>query len=86
MITGEKRFITNAPLADLFVVFARTRPADENGTGSITLGGDRVEGDQVSRDNVAQVAAAVLDHPAAVHEVIEFNDGDTPILDAFPRS
>jgi len=33
VITGEKRFITNAPLADLFVVFARTRPADENGTG-----------------------------------------------------
>ncbi|MFZ2529852.1 MAG: acyl-CoA dehydrogenase family protein [Rhodococcus sp. (in: high G+C Gram-positive bacteria)] len=33
VINGEKRFITNAPLADLFVVFARTRPADENGTG-----------------------------------------------------
>ncbi|MBD0323391.1 MAG: acyl-CoA dehydrogenase family protein [Aldersonia sp.] len=33
VITGEKRFITNAPLADLFVVFARTRPADESGTG-----------------------------------------------------
>ncbi|MGW0045139.1 acyl-CoA dehydrogenase family protein [Rhodococcus sp. NPDC003348] len=33
IINGEKRFITNAPLADLFVVFARTRPADENGTG-----------------------------------------------------
>ncbi|MEE2060164.1 acyl-CoA dehydrogenase family protein [Rhodococcus artemisiae] len=33
IITGEKRFITNAPLANLFVVFARTRPADENGTG-----------------------------------------------------
>ncbi|UGQ58498.1 acyl-CoA dehydrogenase family protein [Rhodococcus pyridinivorans] len=33
VITGEKRFITNAPLANLFVVFARTRPADGNGTG-----------------------------------------------------
>ncbi|MEO9330466.1 acyl-CoA dehydrogenase family protein [Gordonia aurantiaca] len=33
VITGEKRFITNAPVADLFVMFARTRPADENGTG-----------------------------------------------------
>ncbi len=33
VITGEKRFITNAPLADLFVVFARTQPADGNGTG-----------------------------------------------------
>ncbi|MGH8965847.1 MAG: acyl-CoA dehydrogenase family protein, partial [Actinomycetes bacterium] len=33
VINGQKRFITNAPLADLFVVFARTRPADETGTG-----------------------------------------------------
>jgi acyl-CoA dehydrogenase len=33
VISGEKRFITNAPVADLFVVFARTRPADDNGPG-----------------------------------------------------
>ena len=33
IIDGQKRFITNAPIADLFIVFARTRPADENSTG-----------------------------------------------------
>jgi acyl-CoA dehydrogenase len=33
VIDGQKRFITNAPAAGLFVVFARTRPADESGTG-----------------------------------------------------
>ncbi len=33
VINGQKRFITNAPIADLFVVFARTRPADAAGTG-----------------------------------------------------
>jgi acyl-CoA dehydrogenase len=33
IINGDKRFITNAPIADLFVVFARTRPADDNGSG-----------------------------------------------------
>ena len=33
VINGDKRFITNAPLADLFVVFARTRPADDDGAG-----------------------------------------------------
>ncbi|MEV6140064.1 acyl-CoA dehydrogenase family protein [Nocardia sp. NPDC051990] len=33
LLTGQKRFITNAPLANLFVVFARTRPADASGTG-----------------------------------------------------
>lgn len=31
VITGEKRFITNASIANLFVVFARTRPADGPG-------------------------------------------------------
>ncbi|RAV14687.1 acyl-CoA dehydrogenase [Mycolicibacterium sp. GF69] len=33
VISGQKRFITNAPTADLFVVFARTRPADADGAG-----------------------------------------------------
>jgi acyl-CoA dehydrogenase len=33
LITGQKRWITNAPSANLFVVFARTRPADANGAG-----------------------------------------------------
>src|SRR5246500_1731011 len=33
VISGDKRFITNAPVANLFVVFARTRPADDHGPG-----------------------------------------------------
>jgi acyl-CoA dehydrogenase len=33
VISGDKRFITNAPSADLFVVFARTRPSDADGAG-----------------------------------------------------
>ncbi|MDG3009896.1 acyl-CoA dehydrogenase [Rhodococcus sp. D2-41] len=33
VIDGGKRFITNAPLANLFVVFARTRPASGRDTG-----------------------------------------------------
>ncbi|MCH9708578.1 MAG: acyl-CoA/acyl-ACP dehydrogenase, partial [Actinomycetia bacterium] len=33
VINGQKRFITNAPTADVFVTFARTRPADDNGAG-----------------------------------------------------
>lgn len=33
LINGGKRWITNAPVADLFVVFARTRPADADGAG-----------------------------------------------------
>lgn len=33
VISGNKQFITNAPVADLFVTFARTRPADDQGAG-----------------------------------------------------
>jgi acyl-CoA dehydrogenase len=33
VINGGKQYITNAPVADLFVVFARTRPADDEGAG-----------------------------------------------------
>jgi acyl-CoA dehydrogenase len=33
VITGGKRYITNAPIADLFVVFARTDPAEKGGRG-----------------------------------------------------
>lgn len=33
IINGQKRFITNAPNADLFVTFARSRPADDAGAG-----------------------------------------------------
>lgn len=33
IINGQKRFITNAPTANLFIVFARTRPADDDGAG-----------------------------------------------------
>ena len=37
VISGQKRFITNAPVAGLFVVFARTRPADDSGPGIAVL-------------------------------------------------
>jgi acyl-CoA dehydrogenase len=33
VITGRKQYITNAPTANLFIVFARTRPADDDGPG-----------------------------------------------------
>lgn len=33
VLSGSKQYITNAPTADLFVTFARTRPADADGPG-----------------------------------------------------
>lgn len=33
IINGQKQYITNAPTADVFVTFARSRPADASGAG-----------------------------------------------------
>ncbi|MEO9329879.1 SDR family oxidoreductase [Gordonia aurantiaca] len=65
-----------------WTILGPSRLTDEPGSGKIAVGGARTAGDEVSRDNVAAVAAEVLNHPNAVHKVIEFNDGDTPIPDA----
>jgi len=37
VLNGGKRYITNAPIADLFVVFARTDPAERGGRGISTF-------------------------------------------------
>jgi acyl-CoA dehydrogenase len=37
VINGGKRYITNAPLADLFVVFARSNPEERGGRGISTF-------------------------------------------------
>ncbi len=58
---------------------------DDAGTGKIEMG-DGVEGGQVSRDDVAQVAAAVLDNPETKGKFLEFNNGDTPIAEALKAS
>lgn len=51
------------------------------GTGLIEAG-PGVTGSQVSREDVARVAAAVLDRPGTVGLVIAFNAGSTPIDEA----
>lgn len=56
---------------------------EDPGTGLIEIGGER---SHVSRDDVAQVAAEVLDRPETIGKFIDFNNGSTPIdqaLDAF---
>lgn len=54
--------------------------SDDPETGSIQV--DPSESGSVSRDNVAQVIAAVLATPSTVRRTIEFIDGPTPIRDA----
>ncbi len=56
---------------------------DDPGTGRIdvTHKGDWTKG-HTSRDNVAQVAAAVIVDPSTIGTFIEFTDGSTPIAEA----
>ena len=54
---------------------------DDAGTGRIEVGDD-VNGGSVSRDDVAAVAAHVLDRPELAGSTIQFNNGDTPIAQA----
>lgn len=56
----------------------------EPATGRITLGPDAAGG-QVSRENVALVAAACLAGDETVGSTVEFNDGETPIAEALTR-
>ncbi len=67
-----------------FTLLRPSRLTDEKGTGKIDAGAS--EPGETSRDNVAAaIAAAVASGPgdAALHRVVEFNDGDTPVVDVF---
>lgn len=52
---------------------------DEPGTGLIDVGGQR---GSVSRDDVALLAAEVLQRPETIGKTINFNNGSTPIADS----
>ncbi|MFT4126521.1 MAG: SDR family oxidoreductase [Gordonia sp. (in: high G+C Gram-positive bacteria)] len=66
-----------------WTILGPSRLTTEPGTGRIEVGTDGATAKgQVSRDNVAQVIAAVLGDESTVRRVIEFNDGDTPIAQA----
>lgn len=60
---------------------------DDPGTGLVEVraegsGGPEARPSQVSRDDVAAVAAYVIDHGSTVHRTFAFNAGATPIADA----
>ncbi|GAA1480024.1 SDR family oxidoreductase [Gordonia sinesedis] len=64
-----------------WTILQPSRLTDEPGSGRIEIG-DTVGKGQVSRDNVALVAADVIGDPATTGRAIEFNDGDVPIAEA----
>lgn len=53
----------------------------DSGQGSIEVSSDPQQ-DSVAREDVAQVAAAVLSNPGTVGKFIQFNTGETPIAEA----
>lgn len=54
----------------------------EPGTGSIRTREDGATGESVTREDVAAVVAAVLDDPRTIGRFIEFDNGDTPVVEA----
>jgi uncharacterized protein YbjT (DUF2867 family) len=55
--------------------------SSEPASGNIDVG-DGATSENVSRDNVARVLAAVIDSDKTIGHTIEFMDGSTPIGDA----
>lgn len=68
-----------------WTVLGPSRLTLEPATGRIETGPATDKG-TVSRANVAQVIAACLVEPSTSRRTIEFNDGETPILEALQAS
>jgi uncharacterized protein YbjT (DUF2867 family) len=82
---AEAKTAADAHLAVSDLDWTILRPSaltTEPGTGTVSVGSDQ-PGSHVSRANVAAAIAAVLESPATVRKIYEFNDGDTPIAEAF---
>ncbi|PWH05096.1 NAD-dependent dehydratase [Brachybacterium endophyticum] len=63
-----------------WTILGPSRLTDEPASGRIDAAAS--EGGEVSRGNVAQVIAAVLEEPATFETFLQFNDGETPIAQA----
>jgi hypothetical protein len=68
-----------------WTILGPSRLTDDPGTGCIETG-PGVAKSSVSRDDVAEVIAQVLETPATSRRTIDFNNGSTPVLDAIAAS
>jgi uncharacterized protein YbjT (DUF2867 family) len=68
-----------------WTILGPSRLTDDPGTGRIETG-PGVAKSSVSRDDVAEVVAQVLETPATARHTIDFNNGPTPIVDAIPAT
>jgi uncharacterized protein YbjT (DUF2867 family) len=73
-----------------WTVLGPSRLTSDPATGRIDVGAgpghEGAEKGQVSREDVALVAAAALSDDSTIHRTIEFNNGDLPIAEALATS
>jgi uncharacterized protein YbjT (DUF2867 family) len=69
-----------------WTVLGPARLTLEPATGRIAVGADATEKSEVSREDVALVAAAALNDDSTIHRTIDFNNGDLPITEALATS
>jgi uncharacterized protein YbjT (DUF2867 family) len=69
-----------------WTVLGPSRLTLEPATGRIAIGAAGADKGEVSREDVALVAAATLHEPSTIHRTIEFNNGDLPITEALTTS
>ncbi len=84
MVYAEAKSAADARLRDSdldWTILGPSSLTDEPGTGLIEVG-PGVSASEVSRDDVAAVAAYVIGSPGTAGRTIEFNNGSTPIADA----
>lgn len=82
---ADAKSAADAHLVETSLDWTILRPSGltlEPASGLVSVGPDQPSA-QVSRANVAAAIAAVMDSTAAVRRIYEFNDGDTPIAEAF---
>jgi uncharacterized protein YbjT (DUF2867 family) len=64
-----------------WVILRPSLLVDDPGTGTVSLGPAELHG-QSSRDDVAETLAAVLHEPRISRQILELNEGSTPVREA----
>ncbi|WP_168582535.1 SDR family oxidoreductase [Gephyromycinifex aptenodytis] len=78
--TAADAYLQESDLA--WTILRPSRLTSEDPSGRISF--DDAPG-QVSRANVAMVAATTFSRPSTIRQILTFNDGDTLITDALPN-
>jgi nucleoside-diphosphate-sugar epimerase len=84
---SQAKAIADAVLRDTdldWTILGPSTLTEDPGTGSVEPADGN--GTHVSRENVARVAAAVVEDDSTIHKTLRFNDGNTPIKEFVRQS